>query len=70
MNIFDWFMQMDFSDVDVFQVVEVSFKNGLRKSFYNLFFYLYLSMGDMVVVEVKSGYDIGWIFFFGELVCL
>eukprot|EP00903_Cladosiphon_okamuranus_P000395 g393.t1 len=62
--------QMDLSDVDAFQAVEVSFKNGSRKSFYNLPPQLHLSTGDMVVVEAKSGYDIGRISLSGELVRL
>ncbi len=51
MNTFDWLTQMDMSDVDGFKVVEVSFKNGSRKSFYNLSPHLHLSTGDMLVVE-------------------
>ena len=70
MNTFDWLTQMDLSDVDAFQAVEVSFKNGSRKSFYNLPPHLHLSTGDMVVVEAKSGYDIGRISLSGELVRL
>lgn len=70
MNTFDWLTQMEISDVDGFDAVEVSFKNGSRKSFYNLPPHLHLSTGDMVVVEAKSGYDIGRISLSGELVRL
>lgn len=70
MNTFDWLTQMDMTDVDGFGVVEVSFKNGSRKSFYNLPNHLHLTTGDVVVVEAKSGYDIGHISLSGELVRL
>ena len=70
MNTFDWLTEMDMRDVDEFRAVEVSFKNGSRKSFYNLPPHLHLSTGDMVAVEAKSGYDIGRISLSGELVRL
>lgn len=70
MNTFDWLTAMDMTDVDGFRAVEVSFKNGSRKSFYSLPPHLHLSTGDMVVVEAKSGYDIGRISLSGELVRL
>lgn len=70
MNTFDWLTQMDISDVDAFQSVEVSFKNGSRKAFYNMPAHLQLNTRDMVVVEGKSGYDIGQISLSGELVRL
>ncbi|MEL7250325.1 MAG: regulatory iron-sulfur-containing complex subunit RicT [Bacteroidota bacterium] len=70
MNTFDWLTQMEMRDVDDFRAVEVSFKNGSRKSFYNLPSHLYLSTGEMVAVEAKSGYDIGRISLSGELVRL
>lgn len=34
MNIYDWILIMDIEDVDLFELVEVSFKNGFCKSFY------------------------------------
>lgn len=70
MNTFDWLTQMDISDVDQFGTVEVSFKNGSRKSFFHLPPHLHLHTGDMVVVEAKNGYDIGRISLSGELVRL
>ncbi|WP_020536424.1 PSP1 domain-containing protein [Lewinella cohaerens] len=70
MNTFDWLTQMDISDVDQFGTVEVSFKNGSRKSFFHLPSHLHLHTGDMVVVEAKNGYDIGRISLSGELVRL
>ncbi len=70
MNTFDWLTQMDMTDVDGFGIVEVSFKNGSRKSFYTMPTHLHLTTGDMVVVEAKSGYDIGRISLSGELVRL
>ena len=70
MNTFDWLTQMEISDVDGFDIAEVSFKNGSRKSFYKLSPQLSLSTGDMVAVEASGGYDIGRISLCGELVRL
>ncbi|MEL7219857.1 MAG: regulatory iron-sulfur-containing complex subunit RicT [Bacteroidota bacterium] len=70
MNTFDWLTQMEVSDVDGFNIVEVSFKNGSRKSFYKMPPQLHLSTGDMAAVEANSGYDIGRISLSGELVRL
>ena len=70
MNTFDWLAQMEIYDVDHFSTVEVSFKNGSRKSFFHLPPHLHLHTGDMVVVESKNGYDIGRISLSGELVRL
>jgi cell fate regulator YaaT (PSP1 superfamily) len=70
MNTFDWLAQMEIYDVDQFGTVEVSFKNGSRKSFHHLPPHLHLHTGDMVVVEAKNGYDIGRISLSGELVRL
>lgn len=70
MNTFDWLSQMEVIDVDNFEVVEVSFKNGSRKGFYHCPAYLQLITGDNVVVDVGHGYDIGCISLSGELVRL
>lgn len=70
MNTFDWLTQMDISDVDPFNIVEVSFKSGSRKGFFRLPPQLHLHTGEMVVVEAKNGYDIGRISLSGELVRL
>ena len=70
MNTFDWLAQMDIIDVDNFDIVEVSFKNGSRKGFYHAAPYLEVFTGDTVAVDVGHGYDIGKISLSGELVRL
>jgi cell fate regulator YaaT (PSP1 superfamily) len=70
MNTFDWLTQMDISDVDQFNIVEISFKSGSRKAFFRLPPQLHIHTGEMVVVEAKNGYDIGRISLSGELVRL
>lgn len=70
LNTYDWLAEMDVPDVDYFEVVEVSFKNGSRKGFYHNPPYTHAATGDMVVVETGTGYDIGRISLSGELVRL
>lgn len=48
--------------------VEVSFKNGARKEFYQCKTSFQTFTGDHVVVEAESGYDVGKISMSGELV--
>ncbi|HHB79983.1 MAG TPA: hypothetical protein ENK85_12190, partial [Saprospiraceae bacterium] len=67
---FDWMSKMGISDVDGFDLVEVSFKQGVHKEFVHNPAYLQAVTGDMVVVDVGSGYDIGQITLSGELVKL
>ena len=68
MNTYDWLTSLDIADVDPFDIVEVSFKNGSRKGFFRNFHYTRTTTGDMVVVETGAGYDIGRISLSGELV--
>ena len=70
LNTYDWLSAMDMEDVEPFQVVEVSFKNGSRKSFYFNQPYTRAITGDTVVVESKGGSDVGKISLSGELVRL
>lgn len=70
LNTFDWLSKMDISDPDAFDVVEVSFKNGARKSFYKNSGYNKAITGDPVVVESANGYDVGHVCLSGELVRL
>ena len=70
MNSFDWFADIPLSDNYNFKLVEVSFKNGSRKSFYNNDQKLDLFRGDYVVLDASQGYDIGEIALTGELVKL
>lgn len=70
LNTYDWLSVMDVPDVEYFDVVEVSFKNGSRKGFYRNPDYTRSMTGDDVVVETGTGYDIGRISLSGELVRL
>ena len=71
MNTYDWLTAMDIHDPYAFDVVEVTFKNGARKGFYNNPTHTMATTGDQVAVESGSGgYDIGRISLSGELVRL
>jgi len=67
LNTFDWLAQMEITDVDHFDVVEVSFKNGARKHFYRDDRNVGAAPGELVVVDTGQGYDIGRIALVGEL---
>ena len=71
MNTYDWISTLDINDPEIYNYVEVSFKNGARKDFFkskgNIYQY---HTGDMVVVECSPGYDVGTITLMGELVRL
>lgn len=69
MNSFDWLSHMGIPTVDKFDIVEVKFKGG-RKEYYRNVNLLHLTTGDAVVVDVTSGYHIGWVSLQGELVRL
>lgn len=68
MNTFDWINTLELADPTEFNVVEVSFKKGARKSFYTNPPHAHCITGDMVVVEAESGYDVGRISLSGDLV--
>ncbi|MGK0364906.1 MAG: cell fate regulator YaaT (PSP1 superfamily) [Saprospiraceae bacterium] len=70
LNTYDWLTAMDIEDMDGFDVVEVSFKNGAHKGFYRNPLHADAMTGDFVVTEIKGGYDIGTITLSGELVRL
>ncbi len=70
LNSYDWLTKMDIVDLNAFEIVEVSFKNGARKGFYYNPPPARAIIGDSVVVESSSGYDIGRITLTGELVRL
>ncbi len=70
LNTYDWLSDMDLPDPTFFDIVEVSFKNGSRKSFHKNPDFVNAITGDMVVVETGTGYDIGRISLSGELVRL
>lgn len=70
LNTYDWLASMDIEDVEPFHVVEVSFKNGARKSFYYNQPFTRANTGDLVVVESQAGFDVGKVSLSGELVRL
>lgn len=72
MNVYDWLSDLPFSaQNENFKTVEVSFKNGSRKGFYQNSNNIDCNTGDWVVVEVPTGgFDIGRISLSGELVRL
>lgn len=61
---------MDIQDVDGFDIIEVSFKNGSRKAFLRNPPHINVTTGDQVAVETGSGYDVGVVTLSGELVRL
>ena len=68
LNTYDWLSKRDIEDVRPYGMIEVSFKNGARKDFYNLADYIPAVTGDDVVVETGKGYDVGRVTLSGELV--
>lgn len=71
MNTFDWLVNMELPDTDQIDLVEISFKNGVRKEFFRKPAFVDAITGDMVAVEsTGGGYDVGRISLSGELVRL
>ncbi len=71
LNTFDWLSQMEQPEATALDIIEVSFKNGVRKAFFRKPSFVYVVTGDMVAVEGSSGgYDIGRVSLMGELVRL
>lgn len=69
LNVFDWLSNMEQSNGELFDIMEVRFKNG-RKDFYRKDQHLKVITGDPVVVNVPDGYHIGYVSLQGELVRL
>lgn len=69
MNVFDWLSNMGLPAIDVFDIVEVRFKNG-RKDFFCNKEKLQLYTGDPVIVDVPNGHHMGHVSLQGELVRL
>ena len=68
--VFDWLANMSLpAEQEAFDVVELRFKNG-RKEFFRNDEKLPLTLGEALVVEVDSGYDVGTLSMRGELVRL
>jgi len=70
LNTFDWLSNKNFYDPASFNIVEISFKNGSRKSFFWKDHSIPSQTGDFVVVETGSGQDVGIITLSGDLVRL
>ena len=71
MNTYDWLVNLEMPDADQIDIVEISFKNGVRKEFFRKPNFIDAITGDMVAVEsTGGGYDIGRISLSGELVRL
>jgi cell fate regulator YaaT (PSP1 superfamily) len=69
LNTFDWLSNMDIPTHEVFDVVEVRFKNG-RKEFYRNVNQLDIVTGEAIVVDVQGGHHLGHVSLMGELVRL
>ncbi|MEY3367300.1 MAG: hypothetical protein RI973_455 [Bacteroidota bacterium] len=70
LNTYDWISTLELEDIEPFNIVEVSFKNGSRKAFFYNQPFTRTSTGDLVVVDTQAGYDVGRISLSGELVRL
>ncbi|MCB9080820.1 MAG: hypothetical protein H6555_03810 [Lewinellaceae bacterium] len=70
LNTYDWLSALDIADTDPFDVVEVSFKNGAHKGFFQVVENQRVFTGEMVVVDTGNGYDVGKVTLSGELVRL
>jgi len=71
LNTFDWLARTEVDDENNHGIIEVSFKNGVRKDFYALpSRSMILNSGDMVVVDTGSGSDVGRVSLTGALVRL
>ena len=69
LNVFDWLSDMDGLMEQLYDIVEVRFKNG-RKEFFRNTQGLQLTTGDAVIVDVPHGHHLGHISLQGELVRL
>ena len=70
LNTFDWLAIQEIYEPEAFDYVEVSFKQGARKTFYKNPSTTNCSTGDIVLVEDAGGYNVGTITLSGELVRL
>ncbi len=70
LNTFDWLADLPAYAPEPFNIVEVSFNNGLRKDFYRKRKGIVVETGDRVMVESAFGQDLGVVSLSGELVKL
>ena len=67
LGVFDWLANMQLPNgKSNFDIVEIRFKNS-RKSFFKNLKGLDLNVGDVVIVEAQSGFDVGVVSVTGEL---
>ena len=67
LEVFDWLANIELpSNQKQYDILEVRFKNS-RKDFFRNASGLDLQVGDVVVVEASSGYDVGVVSVQGEL---
>lgn len=68
LNTFDWLSHLEITDIDPYDIVEVTFKNGSHKAFFHVPDNVRIFTGEMAVVETGNGYDVGKVSLSGELV--
>ena len=67
LEVYDWLANIDLPQGQkTYDIYEVRFKNS-RKNFFRNASQLTLQVGDVVVVEAQSGYDVGVVSVMGEL---
>ena len=67
LEVYDWLANIDIPQGQKpYDIYEVRFKNS-RKNFFRNASQLQLQVGDVVVVEAQSGYDVGVVSVIGEL---
>jgi len=69
MNVFDWLSNMELPGQYKFDIVEIRFKNG-RKDYFRNIDQLELITGDVVILDVPNGHNLGHVSLQGELVRL
>ena len=68
MTVFDWLADMEIvMENENTNIIETRFKNG-RKEYYKNNTDLFISIGDLIVVEVEKGYDLGHVTLKGGLI--
>jgi len=69
LSTYDWLADIEASEKNIFDVVEVRFKNG-RKDFFRNKQKFDIQNGDAVIIDVPNGHHLGYISLKGELVRL
>jgi len=69
LSTYDWLADIEVPEKEIFDVVEVRFKNG-RKDFFRNKHKFDIQNGDAVIVDVPNGHHLGYVSLKGELVRL